>query len=109
MLMDGAWNSGSNTREESRGDCKEDAQAGECELDAHGESDESHDAAAALLARFQQDGELDDKPHHGNAVTGTASREWTTARVITPVIVPGLAAKRISGLMLNPRTGKACL
>src|SRR5271157_5929201 len=33
-----------------------------------------------------------------SAVTGNICRECATARVTTPVIVPGLAAKRISGV-----------
>ena len=33
-----------------------------------------------------------------NAVTGNPEPEWATDRVITPVIVPGLAANRISGV-----------
>ena len=33
-----------------------------------------------------------------SAVTGRSSFEWETARVMTPVIVPGLAANRIKGV-----------
>jgi len=34
-----------------------------------------------------------------SAVTGNSSFAWATASVMTPVIVPGLAANRISGVI----------
>ena len=34
-----------------------------------------------------------------SAVTGSSSRAWATASVMTPVIVPGLAANKISGVI----------
>jgi hypothetical protein len=33
-----------------------------------------------------------------SAVTGSCSLVWTTASVMTPVIVPGLAANKITGV-----------
>ena len=41
------------------------------------------------------------------AVTGTASSECDADTVITPVIVPGLAANRISGAIGDPGCGEA--
>ena len=34
-----------------------------------------------------------------SAVTGSSSFAWATASVMTPVIVPGLAANKISGVI----------
>ena len=34
-----------------------------------------------------------------SAVTGSSSFAWATASVITPVIVPGLAANKITGVI----------
>jgi hypothetical protein len=92
-------------------------QPGKCELNPHGQDDQSHEARDHVTRKpafsgFSR-GSRDEQQDHSQvtrlataiatrAVYGRPNPEWAAESVMTPVIVPGLAAKRIKGVKDAP-------